>query len=36
MPRGFSGKELATKARAKRSDLKVLFTSGFPDTATGP
>jgi CheY-like chemotaxis protein len=36
MPGGRGGKELATKARAKRSDLKVLFTSGFPGTATGP
>ncbi|HWF96328.1 MAG TPA: PAS-domain containing protein [Xanthobacteraceae bacterium] len=36
MPGGLSGKELATKACAKRSGLKVLFTSGFPGTATGP
>jgi two-component SAPR family response regulator len=36
MPGGLSSKELATKARAKRSDLKALFTSGFPGTATGP
>jgi PAS domain S-box-containing protein len=35
MPGGLDGKELATKARAKRPDLKVLFTSGFPGTSTG-
>ena len=29
-------KELAAKARARRPDLKVLFTSGFPGTASGP
>ena len=34
MPGGLGGKELATKARAKRSDLRVPFTSGFPGTAT--
>jgi len=33
MPGGLNGKELATKARAKRADLRVLFTSGFPGTA---
>jgi PAS domain S-box-containing protein len=33
MPGGRNGKELATKARAKRADLRVLFTSGFPGTA---
>jgi len=36
MPGGLNGKELATQARAKRPDLKVLFTSGFPGTSTGP
>jgi CheY-like chemotaxis protein len=36
MPGGLNGKELATKARARRPDLKVLFTSGFPGTSTGP
>ena len=36
MPGGLDGKELATRARSKRPDLKVLFTSGFPGTATGP
>jgi CheY-like chemotaxis protein len=35
MPNGINGKELATKARQKRSDLKVLFTSGFPGTLAG-
>jgi PAS domain S-box-containing protein len=30
MPGGINGKELATRAREKRPDLKVLFTSGFP------
>jgi len=30
MPGGINGKALATKAREKRPDLKVLFTSGFP------
>jgi PAS domain S-box-containing protein len=32
MPGGLNGKELATKARLIRPDLKVLFTSGFPGT----
>src|SRR5205807_9985530 len=36
MPGGLDGKELASKARARRPDLKVVFTSGFPGTATGP
>jgi CheY-like chemotaxis protein len=36
MPGGLNGKELATKARSKRPDLKVLFTSGFPGQSTGP
>ncbi|HEY6256839.1 MAG TPA: PAS-domain containing protein [Xanthobacteraceae bacterium] len=36
MPGGLNGKELATKARTKRPELKVLFTSGFPGTSTGP
>jgi PAS domain S-box-containing protein len=36
MPGGLNGKELATKARIKRPDLRVLFTSGFPGTSTGP
>ena len=36
MPGGLNGKELATKARIGRPDLKVLFTSGFPGTSTGP
>jgi PAS domain S-box-containing protein len=35
MPGGLNGKELASKARAKRADLKVLFTSGFPGTSSG-
>jgi len=35
MPGGLNGKELATKARARRTDLRVLFTSGFPGTPTG-
>jgi PAS domain S-box-containing protein len=35
MPGGINGKELAIKARAKRADLKVLFTSGFPGTSSG-
>jgi PAS domain S-box-containing protein len=30
MPGGTNGKQLATIARLKRPDLKVLFTSGFP------
>jgi len=33
LPGGLNGKELALKARAKRADLKVLFTSGFPGTS---
>jgi PAS domain S-box-containing protein len=32
MPGGINGKELASKARIKRPNLKVLFTSGFPGT----
>jgi YesN/AraC family two-component response regulator len=36
MPGGLNGKELATKARGKHPDLRVLFTSGFPGTSTGP
>jgi PAS domain S-box-containing protein len=35
LPGGLNGKELALKARAKRTDLKVLFTSGFPGTSDG-
>ena len=34
MPGGLNGKELATKARATRPGLKVLFTSGFLGTST--
>jgi PAS domain S-box-containing protein len=33
MPGGVNGKELAARARLKRPNLKVLFTSGFPGTA---
>ena len=33
MPGGLNGKELAIKAKAMRSNLKVLFTSGFPGTS---
>jgi PAS domain S-box-containing protein len=36
MPGGLDGKELASRARTSRPDLKVLFTSGFPGTSTGP
>ena len=36
MPGGLNGKELATKARGKAPDLKVLFTSGFPGQSSGP
>jgi hypothetical protein len=35
LPGGLNGKELALKARAKRANLKVLFTSGFPGTSDG-
>jgi PAS domain S-box-containing protein len=35
MPGGLNGKELALKARATRPDLKVLFTSGFPNPSRG-
>jgi CheY-like chemotaxis protein len=34
MPGGINGKELAIKARSKRADLRVLFTSGFPGTSS--
>jgi PAS domain S-box-containing protein len=33
MPGGVDGKELAKRARKKRPNLKVLFTSGFPGAA---
>jgi CheY-like chemotaxis protein len=33
MPGGMNGKELAAKARLRRPNLKVLFTSGFPGTS---
>jgi CheY-like chemotaxis protein len=36
LPGGLNGKELALKARTKRANLKVRFTSGFPGTADGP
>jgi PAS domain S-box-containing protein len=36
MPGGLNGMELAAKARAKRPDLKVLFTSGFPGSPSDP
>ena len=32
MPGSMNGRELAAKARLKRPQLKVLFTSGFPGT----
>jgi len=35
MPGELNGKELAAKARIKRSDLKVLFTSGFLGPSNG-
>ena len=35
MPGGLNGKELAKKAREKRSNLKVLFTSGYPKLCNG-
>jgi two-component system cell cycle sensor histidine kinase/response regulator CckA len=36
MPGGLNGYELARKAGLLCPDLKVLFTSGFPETALGP
>jgi PAS domain S-box-containing protein len=36
LPGGVNGSELARMAEAMRSDLKVLFTSGFPEAAFGP
>jgi PAS domain S-box-containing protein len=36
LPGGVNGSELAHMAEAMRSDLKVLFTSGFPEAAFGP
>ncbi len=35
MPGAANGKELAKKARAKRPDLKILFTSGFQRLSSG-
>jgi PAS domain S-box-containing protein len=35
LPGGKNGRELATEAAALRPDLKVLFTSGFPEEAFG-
>jgi PAS domain S-box-containing protein len=35
MPGPMNGKELAAKARARRPDLKVLYTSGFPGAFAG-
>ncbi|MGE0231959.1 MAG: PAS domain-containing protein [Flavobacteriaceae bacterium] len=35
MPNGISGPELALRATSLRPDLKVLFTSGYPDMAQG-
>jgi CheY-like chemotaxis protein len=35
MPNSINGKELAVRARARRAELKVLFTSGFPGTSVG-
>ncbi len=34
LPGGLNGKELAIEARVRRPGLKVLFTSGFPNTAS--
>ena len=34
MPGGMSGVELRAAARARRPDLKILFTSGYPEHAT--
>ncbi len=35
LPGGKNGRELATEAAALRPDMKVLFTSGFPEAAFG-
>jgi CheY-like chemotaxis protein len=35
MPEPMNGRELAAKARAKRPDLRVLYTSGFPGAVVG-
>src|SRR5581483_2050711 len=36
LPNGTNGTELARMAEAMRADLKVLYTSGFPEAAFGP
>ncbi len=36
LPNGVNGAELARMAETMRRDLKVLFTSGFPEAAFGP
>jgi len=36
LPGGVNGSELARMAAAMRAELKVLFTSGFPEAAFGP
>jgi CheY-like chemotaxis protein len=35
MPGGMNGKQLATRARAMRPEIKVLFTSGYPGNEQG-
>ena len=35
LPHGMSGQDVAREARRRRPDLKVVFTSGYPDTGDG-
>ena len=35
LPHGMSGRDIAREARRRRPDLKVVFTSGYPDTGGG-
>ena len=35
LPHGMSGQDVAIEARRRRPDLKVVFTSGYPDTGNG-
>ncbi len=36
MPGGMKGPDLATEARKRRPDLRVLYTSGYTENGIGP